>query len=34
MANKAPSLRLTYSQSGGIGDRYFGLGLRIARDVP
>jgi formylglycine-generating enzyme required for sulfatase activity len=34
MANKAPSLRLTYSQSGGIGDRYFGLGLRVARDVP
>ncbi len=34
MANKATSLRLTYGQSGGIGDRYFGLGLRVARDVP
>lgn len=30
MANKASSLRITHIQSGGVGDRYFALGLRVA----
>jgi formylglycine-generating enzyme required for sulfatase activity len=30
IANKASSLRITHIQSGGVGDRYFALGLRVA----
>ncbi len=34
MANKSSSLKLTYSQSGGVNDRYFAMGFRIARSLP
>jgi formylglycine-generating enzyme required for sulfatase activity len=33
LANKATSLKVEYKQSSGVGDRYFGLGLRIVREV-
>ncbi len=34
MANKSSSLKLTFSQSSGVGDRYFAMGFRIARTLP
>ncbi len=33
MANKASSLALSFFQSGGVGDRYFAMGFRIARSL-
>ena len=33
LANKATSLKIAYTQSSGVGDRYFGLGLRIVREL-
>lgn len=34
MANKASSLKTAFTQSSGVGDRYFGLGLRVVRSLP
>ena len=34
MANKASSLEISYKQSSGVGDRYFGLGFRVVRLMP
>ncbi len=34
MANKASSLKTVFTQSSGVGDRYFGLGLRVVRSLP
>lgn len=33
IANKATSLKIAYTQASGVGDRYFGLGLRVVRDL-